>query len=49
MTLATSRTTTTTTKTTTTTTTTAIEMTMIQKQQWPQQPGAIYKLDSEGI
>ena len=48
MTLATSRTTTTTTKTTTTTTTT-IEMTMIQKQQWPQQEGAIYKLDSEGI
>ena len=48
MTLATSRTTTTTTKTTTTTTT-AIEMTMIQKQQWPQQQGAIYKLDSEGI
>ena len=47
MTLATSRTTTTTTKTTTTTT--AIEMTMIQKQQWPQQQGAIYKLDSEGI
>ena len=41
MTLATSR--------TTTTTTTAIEMTMIQKQQWPQQQGAIYKLDSEGI
>ena len=46
MTLATSRTTTTTTKTTTTTT---IEMTMIRKQQWPQQQGAIYKLDSEGI